>query len=102
MPMVPDVVAETVKGKIKSMLSQKFSDQKKDNPDASKSWEAIAEVAAETAKIIIETIQRDAQVMPGISITVNPGIATTPAAPGAPCVTVTPGAGVTASPGKIT
>ncbi len=72
MPLVPDVIAMKVESQVKSMLQKQFKGADKDNPDAEKSWDKLAKIAAETAKIIIESILTDAQVAPGIPTAGSP------------------------------
>ena len=96
MPLVAEKLKSALKTRIYNALEKEFSKDSKDNPKAKEHWQKMASAISEIAEDIVNTLQQDAQVSAGIPIIVNPGIGT--ASGGA---TVTPGAGMTSSPGKI-
>lgn len=101
MPMVAAKLKSALETTIYNALEKEFKEEGKKNDKAKEAWKRQAKAISEIATDIVDFLMNDAQVAPGISVVVNPGITTTPAAPGAPCVTVTPGSGQTAAPGKL-
>jgi predicted nucleotide-binding protein (sugar kinase/HSP70/actin superfamily) len=101
MPMVAAKLQSALEKTIYNALEKEFSKEGEKNEHAKKAWKRQAKAISEIAKDIVDFLMNDAQVAPGISVVVNPGITTTPAAMGAPSVTVTPGSGQTAAPGKL-
>ena len=101
MVMVPEKLKQALETRIYNALAKEFEEEGKTNEYAQKAWKRTSKALSEIALDIVDFLMNDAQVAPGISVVVNPGITTTPAAVGAPCVTVTPGSGQTAAPGKL-
>ena len=101
MPMVAAKLQSALEKTIYNALEKEFSKEGEKNEYAKKAWSRQAKAISEIAKDIVDFLMNDAQVAPGISVVVNPGIMTTPAALGAPCSTITPGSGQTAAPGKL-
>jgi hypothetical protein len=97
------LVAAKLKGKLKETIEKNLKDQfakdSKDNEKAQEMWTKMAEAISHIATDIVQALQQDAEIAPGIPITVNPGIPTA----GSPAAqtTVGPGTGATTSTGKI-
>lgn len=99
MPLVAAKLKNTMKETLEKSLKAKFTKDAKDNDKAGEMWTKMAEAISEIAVDIVSALQQDAEVAPGIPLTVNPGIPTA----GSPAAqtTVGPGTGVTTSTGKI-
>jgi predicted NBD/HSP70 family sugar kinase len=99
MALVGDKLKSKMQSTLEKSLKEQFAKDSKDNPKAEEMWKKMAAAIAEIAVDIVQTIQQDAEVAAGISLTVNPGIPTA----GSPAAqtTVGPGTGLTTAPGKI-
>lgn len=99
MPLVTEKLKSKLKETIEKNLKEQFAKDSKDNPKAEEMWTKIAEAVSHIATDIVDTLQQDAEVAPGIQVLVNPGIPTA----GSPSAQVTtgPGNGTTTNTGKI-
>lgn len=87
MPLIIPVIKQLVETKVLAAYQREFGDLQGNNPEAIASWQKQAKIAAEIADVIIEAIQTQAEVAPGIPVTT----AGSPAAQ----------TGATVAPGKI-
>jgi hypothetical protein len=100
MPLVAAKLKAAMKARLLQSFQSQFQGDQADNKTASASWEKMATAISEIAEDIVLALQTDAEILPGIAVTVNPGIPTA----GSPAsqVTVGPGTGMTTAPAKIT
>jgi hypothetical protein len=99
MPLVAEKLKSKLKETIEKNLKEQFAKDAKDNDKAAQMWEKMATAISFIATDIVDALQQDAEVAPGIQILVNPGIPTA----GSPAAQVTtgPGSGTTTATGKI-
>lgn len=100
MPLVAAKLKTAIKARLIQAFQSNFQGDQGENKTAMESWEKMATSISEIAEDIVLTLQTDAEILPGIPVTINPGIPTA----GSPAsqVTVGPGIGVTTAPAKIT
>jgi hypothetical protein len=69
MALVAPVIKKLVEAKVLAAYQREFGDLQANNPEAIQSWQKQAKIAAEIAGVIIEAIQTQAEVAPGIPVT---------------------------------
>lgn len=87
MPLIAPVIKQKAKTAALNILKSKNAANGKDNPQADKTHEAVAEAISAAIEVVINSILTEAQIAPGIPVTT----AGSPAAQ----------AGATTAPGKI-
>lgn len=99
MPLVAEKLKSKLKETIEKNLKEQFAEDAKDNDKAKVMWEKMAAAISHIATDIVDALQQDAEVAPGIQVLINPGIPTA----GSPSAQVTtgPGSGTTTATGKI-
>lgn len=99
MPLVAEKLKSKLKETIEKNLKDQFAKEAKDNDKAAEMWTKMAEAISHIANDIVDALQQDAEVAPGIQVVINPGIPTA----GSPAAqtTVGPGQGTTTATGKI-
>ena len=100
MPFVAAKLKSAMKARLLQAFQSNFQGDQAENKTAAASLEKMATSISEIAEDIVLALQTDAEILPGIAVTINPGITTA----GGPAsqVTVGPGTGMTTAPAKIT
>lgn len=80
MPMVPALVKKMVEAKVLAALQQEFADVQSSDPGVVQSWQKQAKIAAVIAETLVEVIQTQAEVAPGVPVATSggPGATTGP------------------------
>lgn len=80
MPMIPALIKKTVEAKVFAALQQEFADSQSSDPGVVQSWQKQAKVASVIAEALVEVLQTQAEIAPGIPVATSggPGATTGP------------------------
>jgi hypothetical protein len=78
--MIPALIKKTVEAKVFAALQQEFADSQSSDPGVVQSWQKQAKVASVIAEALVEVLQTQAEIAPGIPVATSggPGATTGP------------------------